>query len=466
MPRSLLDPVSTALQRIRRRAVAGAPSESALAVAALRVAVVGMMLVTNEPREALQSVLVHASWMPPEGLGFLARHAPTSAALYSGVRAVYYSAAALSLIGVYTRVALAALLAAAFVLFGLAQLAGAVLHDMHLLWFLGLLLSSRAGDALSIDEWSRTTPGDGLSRRLLGSDAETPVFGWTLFFARTLLGVIYFFPGLWKLRESGLAWALSDNLAHQMHAKWFEFGIVPSPRIDRAPGFMHAFGLCTIAFELGFLALVHIGPRTRLALAAVGLAFHWGIEHFMEIPFSSLWIAYVVLVPWRCSQPSRVAPGGAGLVTVVGAGLVLANIVQGFRDQTQSYPFACYPTFQWIAPATLVDLELTALLEDGSSRRIPHGRDAAGKRTQSEWGTVWGIAGVYGPPFSVERLGRYIAAERRRGPVERAVAGAYGVRAQLVWWRTDPEAWGQPPVRARELAVIPLSKRPGEAGAP
>jgi hypothetical protein len=414
-----------------------------------------MMLVTNEPRDALQSVLVHASWMPPEGLGFLARHAPTSATFYSGVRVVYYSAAALSLIGVYTRVALAALLASAFVLFGLAQLAGAVLHDMHLLWFLGLLLSSRAGDALSIDEWFRTTPRDTLSRRLLGSDEGTPAFGWTLFFARTLLGVVYFFPGLWKLRESGLAWALSDNLVHQMHAKWFEFGIVPSPRIDRAPGFMHAFGLCTLAFELGFLALVHIGPRTRLALAAGGLALHWGIEHFMRIPFSSLWTSYVILVPWR-SAASGSAGRAAGSIIVVGMGLVLANAVQGFRGQTQSYPFACYPTFQWIAPATLVDLQLFAILEDGASRPIPHGRDASGKRTQSEWATVWSVAGVYGHPFSIERLERYLAAERRRGPVERALAGAHGIRAELVWWQTDPEAWGMPPARARELGVIPM----------
>src|SRR5260221_12796148 len=255
----------------RRHIDAWAPRESALAVAVLRVAVAGMMLVTNEPREALHS-LSRTPWIPPEGLGWLVQHAPTSTAFYSGVRAVYYAAAALSLIGVYTRIALATLLVSAFVLFGLAQLSGAVLHDMHLLWFLGIVLSCRAGDALSVDEWFRTAPHDGLSRRLFGMPEGTPASGWVLFFARTLLGIIYFFPGFWKLRESGLAWALSDNVAHQMHAKWFEFGIVPSPRIDRAPSLMHAVGLCTIAFELGFLGLVHIGPRTRIALAAAGLA--------------------------------------------------------------------------------------------------------------------------------------------------------------------------------------------------
>jgi hypothetical protein len=206
---------------------------------------------------------------------------------------------------------------------------------------------------------------------------------------------------------------------------------------------------------MGFLGLVHIGPRTRLGLAAVGLAFHLGIEHFMRIPFSSLWTSYVILVPWR-SAASGSAGRAAGSIIVVGMGLVLANAVQGFRGQTQSYPFACYPTFQWIAPATLVDLQLFAILEDGASRPIPHGRDASGKRTQSEWATVWSVAGVYGHPFSIERLERYLAAERRRGPVERALAGAHGIRAELVWWQTDPEAWGMPPARARELGVIPM----------
>src|SRR5260370_36005189 len=144
--------------------------ESALAVGVLRVAVVGMMLISNEPREAVQSFLSRAQWVAPEGLGWLAQHVPQSTAFCSGVRAVYYASAALAFIGAYTRVALATLLVSAFVLFGFAQLAGAVLHDMHLLWFLGILLTCRAGDAVSLDEWFRTTPRDVLSRRLWGAD--------------------------------------------------------------------------------------------------------------------------------------------------------------------------------------------------------------------------------------------------------------------------------------------------------
>jgi hypothetical protein len=368
----------------------------------------------------------------------------------------YYAAGVLTLLGIYTRVALAVLLPSAWLLFGTAQLAGAVVHDMHLLWLLALLLACPSGEALSVDEWLASGPGP-VMRRLLGPTDRRAVFGAAAAAGRTLLGVVYFFPGLWKVRESGLAWALSDNLANQMHAKWLEYGTIPTPRIDRAPAVLHALGLFTLAFELGFVLLVHLGPRIRLALAAAGLAFHAGIQHFMLIPFESLLAAYVLLLPWGGTEGTpEDARRAATPAAAVGALLVAANVVQGLRGQTQSYPFACYPTFQWIAGPTLPDLALTAL-GDGPPRVVPHARDDAGRRTQQEWGTVWSIAGIYGVPFSVERLERYVAAERRLHPaVDAALRGATSLRADLVWLRTDPDAWGEPPVRSRELAVLRL----------
>jgi hypothetical protein len=434
------------------------PRERPLAVAILRIAASGILLATNEPRDALSFVASGAPWSAPEGLRWIAAHAAASpAALASGARAAlyaYYVSAVLSLLGLYTRAALATLLASAAVLFGMVQLGGAVVHDMHLLWLLALLLACpSAGGALSVDEWLATTPSDGLRRRLLGPREGSAAAGATVFFARTLLGVIYFFPGLWKLRESGLAWALSDNLVHQMHAKWLEFGVVPALRVDRVPALVHALGLFTLCFELGFLFLVHVGPRARVALAIAGLAFHLGIEQVMLIPFSSLWAMYVVLLPFGGGPPEP-STRGVRSVTVVGALLLVANLVQGLRGKTQSFPFACYPTFQWIAPATLPDLDLTAL-GDGGARLVPHARDARGRRTQREWGTVWSVAGIYGRPFSAQRLEQYLEAERRRRPaVARALEGARAVRADLVWRWTDPDEWGAPPARVRELAVV------------
>ena len=437
------------------------PRERALSVGALRVAIAGILLFTNEPRDALQYVAAGLPWSPPEGLRFVAAHAPTSpTALMTGAHAAFYAysvSAVLSLLGLYTRASLAVLLASASILFGVAQLSGAVVHDMHLLWLLAILLACPSGDALSVDAWLAASPRWPAARRLLGAPDRKEVFGVAIVAGRTLLGVVYFFPGLWKLRQSGLAWALSDNLALQMHAKWFENGVIPLPRIDRAPVLLHGLGLFTLTFELGFVALVHVGPRVRLGLVGAGLAFHAGIQHFLLIPFTSLCVAYVLLIPWGGAEgPLEPTRKGPMPVAVVGALLVAANVVQGLRGQTQSYPFACYPTFQWIAAPTLPDLALTAI-GDGAAQAVPHGRDDAGRRSQREWGTVWSVAGLYGAPFSVVRLMRYLAAERRSHPaVERALHGATEVRADLVWLKTDPDAWGSPPERQRELAVVTL----------
>ncbi|HLK35484.1 MAG TPA: hypothetical protein VKU41_01945 [Polyangiaceae bacterium] len=437
------------------------PRERALSVAALRVAIVGILLATNEPRDALHFIAAGLPWSPPEGLRFLAAHAASSPGLLAaGARAVFYAysvSAVLALLGLYTRAALAMLLASAWVLFGIVQLGGAVVHDMHLLWLLAILLACPSGDALSVDAWLASAPGQSPASRLVGAADRRAVFGFAVFAGRTLLGVVYFFPGFWKLHESGLAWALSDNLALQMHAKWLENGIVPEPRIDRMPAVIHTLGLLTLAFELSFVALVHLGPRVRLGLAGAGLAFHAAIQHFMLIPFTSLCAAYVLLLPWGGTDaPAQPTQRGLAPVSVVGAVLVAANVLQGLRGRTQSYPFACYPTFQWIASPTLPDLALTAL-GDGAPRVVPHARDDAGRRTQQEWGTVWSVAGLYGVPFSTDRLVRYLAADRRGRPaVERALRGATRVRADVVWLRTDPDAWGSPAVRTRELGVVTL----------
>jgi hypothetical protein len=444
------------------------PPESAIALAALRIAVVALLLVTNEPGDAIDAARAHAPVIAPEGLGWFVRVVPLGPTVLGAAAQVYRTAAVLSLFGVYTRPALAVLLASGFLLFSAAQLSGAVLHDMHLLWLLAVLCASGAAHrALSVDAWL-AEPAAPLRRRLLGPSGPDPACGVALFFARTLLGLVYFFPGFWKLRTSGLAWALSDNLAHQMHAKWLEFGVAAWPRIDRIPSAMHALGLFTIAFELGFVFVVHAGPAARVALALAGLAFHLGIEHFLFIPFASLWVTYVALLPLsrlaRSREPSPGAPpvgdatAGASRVALpvalVGSAIAVAVLVQGVRGRTQAFPFACYPTFAEIAGPTLPDLVVTAIADDGSTRIVPHGRDPDGRRSQREWGTVWSVAGLYGTPYDEGVLRAYLHAEMRRPAVREALAGAREVRPAIVFRPTDPEAWGEPARGGRNLPAL------------
>jgi hypothetical protein len=100
-----------------------------------------------------------------------------------------------------------------FYVLALSQLDGAVLHDMHLLWFAAVLAVSPCVGALTLTERGWGPP-----------HARSAAYSLPLAVVRALFAAIYFFPGVWKLRESGLTWALSDNLRNKMYAKWFEWG--------------------------------------------------------------------------------------------------------------------------------------------------------------------------------------------------------------------------------------------------
>ena len=87
-----------------------------------------------------------------------------------------------------------------------------------------------------------------------------------------LLAAVYFFPGLWKLRESGLDWIFSGNLQNQMYWKWYQTGAMPAWRIDRHPALVQLGALGVVLFELGFPLLLW-RRGTRACAAALGLVF-------------------------------------------------------------------------------------------------------------------------------------------------------------------------------------------------
>ena len=138
--------------------------------------------------------------------------------------------------------------------FGLSQLSGAVIHDMHLFWFSALLAVSPCGDALSLHRWLR---GGGLRGQPHAAMPAALVYGVPLQCARVLLGIVYFFPGFWKLKTSGLAWIFSDNLRNQIYWKWYQLGAEPPAlRVDQLPWLLQLAALAVVVFELSFIALV------------------------------------------------------------------------------------------------------------------------------------------------------------------------------------------------------------------
>src|SRR6478609_6279882 len=388
-----------------------ARAADARALAALRVVVSALILVSPELHQA-SALAAH-----PELLDFVPEGARAFAVLHLTPRAadtlrlIALSSGALSLLGFYSRAAVAALTLSAMPLYALSQFSGAVMHDMHLFWFSGLLALSPCGDAWSLDSWGRT-------ERRAAREYALPVA-----LCRAFLGVIYFFPGLHKLLESGWEWAAAPNMLAQMHAKWFELSELPGLRIDRYPWLCALGGHAVLLFELGFLPLVG-WRRTRTLAACLGLGFHWATQVFLFIPFVSLWACYVVLAPWHLLRRNVAAPGArtprntrkTGLpAALFGSGVLSLAILQGIRGQTQAWPIACYPTFAAIIGDTLPDLLIEAEFPAGQTVRFT-GRERVA-RTQAEWGRVFRISGVYGSPANANDLREHALDAARRAEV-------------------------------------------------
>jgi hypothetical protein len=346
-----------------------------------------------------------------------------------GLQALALLATTLALVGFRARWTLPLSALSALVLFALPHFSGGPRHSMHLTWLLGVLACSPSDAALRLP-WLNPAPARSRDHALAVTLAL-----WTLW---ALLAATYFFPGLWKLASSGFAWALSDNLQNQMYWKWCQFGELPSPRIDRHPALMQAGALGVLVFELGFPVLVFAGPRARLVAAALGLTFHLSAERFLFLPFSSLWGCYVALVDWRTlvrwltdrdplvhhvslgvlAAFARRRPSRELAAVSVSAVIVLGGaVVQGARARMHSYPFACYPTFQWRVERAMPDLWIAAE-HGGNPRWLKDSPALGGQRPQARWGMAWRALGSYGDGPSLDRLVGYYEAlpEAVRGP--------------------------------------------------
>lgn len=398
----------------------------------LRIVVAGIILVSPELHRANALAADPARLVTsPEGLAALGPIAPGlarllyPAALSSGVTA---------LLGFWSRTSMALLTVSAGLLFSLSSREGAVLHDMHLFWMTALLAAAPCGEALALDAW-------GKPRR-----APPPAVAIATAFARLFLGLVYLFPGLHKLGASGLGWCAPANVVAHMHAKWLQNGLVPSVRIDHVPWFCAVGAAFVIAFELSFWLLGQLSSRTRLVALGAGLLFHLTTAQLFFISFPSLWVCYVVLLPTalverldRREAASGLTPFSVRPVLVVGVVVVLAEIVQGVRGQTQGWPFACYPTFEHVQSATSPDLVVEVHGRDGDVRRLT-GRERA-VRSQADWGRVYRISGAYGDvpnEAAIRAHARQVIAPLPPHDIAEIVVR----RAEVP---TAPETWGSPP---------------------
>lgn len=202
-----------------------------------------------------------------------------------------------ALVGLFTRRSAAVAVVLGIFVLGVPQFFGKINHYHHLIWFAALLAASPCGDALSLDairsSWRRADAGETAPPGPSEAHARPIRFAWLL------MGVIYFFPGFWKVMMQGIAWGWSDNLKYHLHLKWMELnGWLPVVRLDELPLFYKVAGVSTLAFELGFIFLVFF-RKTRPVAAVAGLAFHNATFLMMRIGFVTLQAMYVTFLDWK-----------------------------------------------------------------------------------------------------------------------------------------------------------------------
>jgi len=445
---------------VRQRPDPARPLDSLRSLASLRIgACLALLLEDSSGPARLVVRLAPALRTWPEGLREVSSVLPRDPALVDPLVWAFRLAVLLSLVGLGTEWSLLALSLLGAVLLPLAQAAGPTVHNHHLFWFLLLLTAagSSSGAVWSLDAWRRREPW---------STDQARRAKLAVAFGRALLGLVYFFPGYWKMKTSGLAWLSPAALTHLFHSKWYQLDLLPWLRPDRFPILLSAGAAGIVLLELSFPLLVLTARGRTLALIG-GLSFHVVSAQLLGIAFAPLWLCYGLLVDWsrvdawlRSEPAPPLARGGVRLPAlrqaplVAGIGVLACGgfILQGLRGQGQGWPWACYPTFQWIVPAEQRDVLATTVGSDSPASYPSPGQ--ARRRSQREWGLMYRLLGAYGddPVTLAEARCAYAQRLVTEGHLPHAHSGPTKVELAEVARPTAPERWDDPPTPRRVLA--------------
>jgi len=403
--------VSPILVRVRRAIAAFFfEDDSAVNLGVARIAVCLALLKSTE-----SGYLVHPTMLPhelirvPIGMGWLQPLIPTHSESATALLWAVRVAAACAALGLVTRLSTAVAALGTLFLFVIPNMYGHVAHvHHHLVWFTALLAASPCGDALSVDAWWRRMRGRAPVR-----PRRAPCYGFPLRAMAVVLGVSYFFAGIWKVVVGGPEWIFSNNLAYLAAKQAFSangvdpvvgdqlVGVVAYPwtehftarRVVEPPAWLgRVGGMFTIVFELGFVFAI-LTPRGRLVAALAGAAFHNSTRVFAGIGFDELLLCYPFLidvdglarwvrarigwdVPTRDdameisgegqAQPSR-------LLVAVAAFLILGNTVFGMLRIGRGWPFACSPRFDVVHSPLYTSYVVSGVRPDGTQIHVRDG---------------------------------------------------------------------------------------------
>ena len=195
-----------------------------------------MIFTLVEARALEYSSLPRDFLVPPFLLSGLLGVLPINPELTSWATLAFVVACALATLGLFTRVATVAALLLGLYVLGIQQFYGKVTHYNHLIWFAALFAVSPCSDTLSLDAVYRAWRRRGAAR----PPAPSRRYGLPLRLTWLLIGVAYFFPGMWKIAGGGGDWIAGDILRQRLWDKWLSIRRVdastpPRPLPSRLP---------------------------------------------------------------------------------------------------------------------------------------------------------------------------------------------------------------------------------------
>ena len=232
----------------------------------------------------------------PIGVGWAIPLFPISSSLVLVSFFILIVTSVTAALGLYTRTSSVVFAIALFYYLTIPQLYGKVDHDHLVLWVAVLLATSSTADVWSIDavRLSYRRP----RRGAISIPPPSVAYSRPLRILWIFLGLTYVLPGIFKFKDTGLAWASPTNMRGILYEQWYQLGGYRPPiSIDHAP-LLFVMGVGTMFFETTFIIWL-IFPKTRLLSPAMGVVFHTSTNIVMRIAFYSSMILYASFVNWE-----------------------------------------------------------------------------------------------------------------------------------------------------------------------
>lgn len=203
----------------------------------------------------------------------------------------------LACVGLFTRTAMAVSAVGALYLLGLPFNFGKVYHTASIIVFtMGILAFSRAGDGLSVDAAIRR-------RRGLPPSAPSGEYRWPVRMVWVLVSVLFFNAGMAKVLRGGPEWVTSENMAVLMTQRHYQ-NANSMPALDwglfiaKHPALYMTFAAGSVLAELFCFVALFLRYPWRLVVPVSLFAMQMGIGLMMRVWFTPYMVVYLFWVPW------------------------------------------------------------------------------------------------------------------------------------------------------------------------